>query len=206
VILSLAPYALRPMREREDPVRFPLRAWIQRTALYDWSSRWLRRLDADDPVQRAVEIEMRADAYAPQHRELWDAARERLAGLHARCERDGRRLVLLATPLLADVVALPRAENAAPLEVWSREREHVTWIDASAELRGAMQDLLQEIAARGLAVDAVWDRARGPDAAELAHAGESVFFLDDPWHLTERGHQQLARSVDAALVRAGLIR
>ena len=211
VIISLGTYAIRPMRERTDPVRFPLRTWIQRSALYDLADRLRRRGDRErDPAALlAAERALRDDPHAAENEVLWLQAATRLEGLRALFEPAACRLVVLSMPMLEDVVE-QRAADATPappsaVERWARAHPDVTWIEPRSAMRHAMQRLLAEIAERRLATEQVWRRnAQAP--VPLTQASESVFFLDDPWHLTARGHLVVAHTVDEALERAGLLR
>jgi hypothetical protein len=193
------------MRERADPVRFPLRTWIKRTALYDLADRFQRRGERDPAPALTVDRALRDAPDAAANETLWTRAEARLESLRALLERDACRLVVLSTPMLEDVVERVPAARLARIERWARSHPDVIWIDPRADLQLAMERLLAEIAERRLTTEQVWRRdTRAP--LSLTHTSESVFLRDDPWHLTARGHLALARSVDDALARAGLLR
>lgn len=201
VIVSLAPYSIRPMRERSDPARVPLRRFLQRTATYELAERWCRRLsrsNASEEVLRA-ELDLRADPFASENRVWWDRALTRLDALQRDVAANGGRLVLVATPIVEHVVA-PPADS--PFATWASSVPGVVWIDPADELRRAMQPLLVTLHESGTPWTRVWNRFER-DAAWQRFADSSAFFFDDPWHLTELGHRVVGETIARELAARG---
>ncbi|MFN0242022.1 MAG: SGNH/GDSL hydrolase family protein [Planctomycetota bacterium] len=193
VIVCLAPYSIRPMRERSDPARVPLRRFLQRTATYELAERWWRRLDranAPEEVLRA-ELDLRADPFASENRVWWDRALARLDALQRDVAANGGRLVLVATPIVEHVVA-PPADS--PFAVWASSVPGVAWIDPAEDLRRAMQPLLVALRESGTPWTRVWNRFER-DESWQRFADSSAFFFDDPWHLTELGHRVVGATI-----------
>lgn len=204
VVVTVAPYSIWPMQVRSDSAFVPLRRWILRTAIFEWFDE-LRREIRDEPVvvvRRDAHGEYGSDPFAPEHAALWDAALERLDRIRAAASTWNGRLVLVSIPLLESIFE-PRPPS--PFEEWARVRSDVVWIDPGPALTAAMEPLLGEMKERRLSEDDVWKQHRmeAPDT-RIVNGESAVFFLDDRFHMNERGHRVVAATVDAALSESNL--
>jgi lysophospholipase L1-like esterase len=204
VLVTVAPYSIWPMQVRADSAFVPLRRWILRTAIFEWFDK-LRREIRDEPVvvvRRDAHGQYGSDPFALEHAALWDAALERLERMRAALSTWNGRLVLVPIPLLESIFE-PRSSSR--FEEWARARPSVVWIDPNPALTAAMEPLLQEMKVRRLSDDDVWKQHRmdAPDT-RLVNSECAVFFLDDRFHMNERGHGVVAAAVDAALAEANL--
>lgn len=200
VVMTVAPYAIRPLRERNDPALAAVGRWLRRTALSQCARRVLGRTEPEPPVNRLrVDAEPTQDSLAIADAALWDAAIARVDGIRRELARTNGRFVLVSTPLLDAVLEAP---SASRFEAWARAHPDVVWIDPTPALTAAMEPLLREMRERKLVRSDVWNTL---DAhTRLDSADSTLFFLDDAFHMNERGHQVVAAAVESALAQAGL--
>jgi lysophospholipase L1-like esterase len=204
VVVTVAPYSIWPMQVRADSAFVPLRRWILRTAIFEGFDK-LRREIRDEPVvvvRRDAHGAYGSDPFAAEHAALWDAALERLERMRDAASTWNGRLVLVPIPLLESIFEPRRLSR---FEAWARVRPDVVWIDPNPALTAAMEPLLGEMKERQLSDDDVWKRHRrdAPDT-RIVNSESAVFFLDDRFHMNERGHGVVAATIHAALSEANL--
>lgn len=204
LIVPLTCYDVRPMWPSYDRARYPFWRTLESSALFDAYQRvrgggWRPEVDAE---RSALESALAADPFAPEHAALWSALEERLESLIARARADGTRVVVVALPLLEDLIERDRRWFGERWAAWCAARE-VDFVDPLPRFRVAMQPLLAELAGRGTAPQSLWRRDGDPSAPfELDARLANCFLFDDPQHYTPRGHYALADALLEPVLRA----
>jgi lysophospholipase L1-like esterase len=201
VLLTVAPYSIRPLKPRHDAALSEVRRWLLRCAIVQCVNQTVGRADRVQPIaQLRGEIVPIGDPFSPQNDPLWETAFARIDGMRRAIESWGGHLVLMPTPALD---ALFDPSTSTRFEAWVRAHPTVLWIDPMPALSTAMAPLLDEMRERQLGRGDVW-KLYAPDEKPPEHLGSAAFFIDDSLHMNELGHRTVAESVERALRAAGV--
>jgi lysophospholipase L1-like esterase len=202
VVLTIAPYSIRPLKERHDPALSEVRRWLLRSAIVQSVNRAVGRADRVMPIaQLRAEIVPIGDPFAPQNDALWELAFARIDGMRRAVESWGGHLTLMSTPALD---ALFDVSTSSRFEVWARAHPGVVWVDPMPALSTEMAPLLAEMRERQLTRGDVW-KLYAPDDVRPEHLESAAFFIDDSLHMNERGHRAVAEMVESALRAGGVL-
>jgi len=208
LLVALLPWDVAPIDPRREARGFGLGGAYVATATYDALARVANvRHRLDDELVREWEFRrttVAMDPHGETARSWRAAAARRLAEVRAELARGGGRLALVVLPTLKDLLEPGWFDHAGFWRDWaaslpvSDDLPAPLVIDPLPVFAERQRELTDEL--RSLGLDPI--RAGGelhnpkPDGP-LRHLRQALFL--DLVHLTERGHQELARQVYAAL-------
>jgi hypothetical protein len=136
---------------------------------------------------------------------MWRRFIRRTAELADEVHSDGSQLVLIPLPAFVHCRHPDRPRLAARLAHWD-PIHNLTRIDSFQAFRKVMDPLLKHVEAAGLDSDLIWSqRGKLMGPLDPQWAGQSLFFLHDPRHVSSTGHALLADEIHEGLREQGFL-
>ena len=161
---------------------------------------------------QAIDDAVTEKPFSRDNQRFWVAAAARLEEVRRQVAEDGGRLVVLTLPRWRDVYEPKLLSAATKWGPWCAGRPGTLHVDATPASRPPMESLRQDFLATGMDWNATYDftTLAWTDAAgrerrgdDLAHAGDSLFLLNDTGHYTPAGHALLGQVLFDGLSQAG---
>ncbi len=214
VLLAVNGHSAQPMQSFAEPRDFPLRAFVLKTATYDYLRRGVfgerdflqvDRLDEAFERGRETRAAMRGDPYAPAFDASWAAARARCDALAADASARGARVFVVCVPQLGDVLGEPAEWCAERWSAWAAEGGDYAVLDALPVFREALAPTLDALAAAKIDPRVLWSRRADPAVvARFRGDPANPYLYRDPEHLNPSGHERLGAWAAARLIDAGV--
>jgi lysophospholipase L1-like esterase len=213
VLLVLNDISARPASVLEPEHGSGLAQAVRGTAMYDF---WQRSVSAGDHApgrrynsrERAERRRVQAiweEPFAPAHELMWRRFIRRTAELADEVHSDGPQLVLIPLPAFVHCRHPDGPRLAAQMADWD-PIHNLPRIDPFPAVRKVMDPLLKHVEAAGLDFDLIWSQG-GELMVPLdpQWAGQSLFFLHDPRHVSSTGHALLADEIHEGLREQGFL-
>lgn len=213
VLLALNDISARPASVLEPEHGSPLAQAVRGTAVYDFWQRSVsagdhargRRYNSRERAERRRVQAIWAEPFAPAHELMWRRFIRRTAELADEVHSDGSQLVLIPLPAFVHCRHPDGPRLAARLAHWD-PIHNLTRIDSFQAFRKVMDPLLKHVEAAGLDSDLIWSqRGKLMGPLDPQWAGQSLFFLHDPRHVSSTGHALLADEIHEGLREQGFL-
>ena len=213
VLLAFNDISARPVITLEPEIDSALAQAVRGTAMYDfWQRRVLagehalgRRYTAQERAERRRIKAIWEEPFAPAHELMWRRFIRKMAELADEVDSDGSQLVLIPLPAFVHCRHPDGPRLAARLADWEPINE-LPRIDSFSAVFKVMDPILKHVEAMGLDPDLIWSNGEeSKEPLDPQWSAQSLFFLNDPRHLTPTGHALLADEIHKGLREQGFL-